>query len=141
MVAELYPLADKDLVVSGALLHDIGKLVEYSYDLTIDFTDEGRLLGHIVLGLDLLDSLVAGVEEFPKKLHLALRHIIISHHGKYEWQSPKKPKIIEACLIHYADAIEADMWKFSMLKEKHGNQGWSPYQRSLERYIYLEDML
>jgi 3'-5' exoribonuclease len=140
MIADLYPQADRDVAVAGALLHDVGKIAEYRYGRTIDVTDEGRLLGHIVIGLEILDYLASGVRDFPGKMLLALKHIIISHHGRYEWQSPKRPKTIEACLVHYADAVEADMWKFSVLKEKYGNHGWSPYERSLERYVYLEDL-
>ncbi len=99
---------------------------EYKYDYSIEVTDEGRLLGHIVLGLELLDGLTKQVPDFPDDLRTALRHIITSRHGRCEWQSPRRPKTIEACLVHYADAVEADMWKFSSLIEKHRGEGWSP---------------
>lgn len=136
-IADLYPAVHKDLAVTGALLHDLGKIGEYDYDYAIELTDEGRLLGHIVMGLELLDGLIRQVPDFPGALRTALRHIIASHHGRYEWQSPRRPKTIEACLVHYADALEADLWKFGSLIAKHRGEGWSPWERSLERCVYV----
>ncbi|GAB4270810.1 3'-5' exoribonuclease YhaM family protein [Thermincola ferriacetica] len=138
-IADLYPAVDKELAITGALLHDIGKIDEYEVEYSIDISDEGRLLGHIVLGLEILNSLIERMAGFPEDLRLALKHIIVSHHGTYEWQSPKRPKTIEACLVHYADAVEADMWKFSDLKEKYRGSRWSPWDKSLERYIFVDD--
>jgi len=137
-IAELYPAVNRELAVTGALLHDIGKIGEYDFDYSVEITDEGRLLGHIVLGLQILDSLIGRIPDFPDELRLALYHIVTSHHGRYEWQSPKRPKTIEACLVHYADAMEADLWKFSSLKDKHEGESWSPWERSLERFVYLK---
>ena len=137
-IAVLYPAVNKDLAITGALLHDIGKIKEYDFDYAIEITDEGRLLGHIVLGLKLLDSLIEQISGFPKELQLALHHILLSHHGRYEWQSPRRPKTIEACLIHNADVLEADLWKFSQLKKSHQGERWSPWDKSLERFVYLE---
>ncbi len=137
-IAAFYPAVNKDLAIAGALLHDIGKIQEYSFDYAIEITDEGRLLGHIVLGLKLVDSLIEKISGFPKELQLALHHILLSHHGRYEWQSPRRPKTIEACLIHNADLIEADLWKFSELKKNYQGESWSPWDKSLERYVYLE---
>ncbi len=136
-MAELYPGVNRELAVAGALLHDIGKIEEYDVSHYIAISDEGRLLGHIMLGLGILDRLAGKVPDFPADLRLALRHIIVSHHGRYEWQSPKRPKTVEACLVHYADALEADMWKFCDLREKHSGEQWSPWDRSLERYVYV----
>lgn len=136
-IAGMYPAVNLDIALTGALLHDIGKIGEYEIDFSIEVSDEGRLLGHIVLGLEVLDSLMEKVPDFPRDLRMALRHIVASHHGRYEWQSPKRPKTIEACLVHYADAVEADMWKFSHLKEQYPGEKWSPWERSLERYIFL----
>lgn len=137
-VAAFYPAVNRDLAITGALLHDVGKIGEYDFDYSIEITDEGRLLGHIVLGLKILDNLINSIPDFPKELRLALHHIITSHHGKYEWQSPKRPKTIEALLIHYADALEADMWKFSDLMQKYRTDRWSPWERSLERYVFVD---
>ncbi|ADG82855.1 3'-5' exoribonuclease YhaM family protein [Thermincola potens] len=138
-IANLYPAVNKELAITGALLHDIGKIEEYEVEYSIEVADKGRLLGHIVLGLEIINSLIERVPGFPEDLRLALQHIIVSHHGTYEWQSPKRPKTIEACLVHYADAVEADMWKFSDLKEKYQGSRWSPWDKSLERYVFLDD--
>jgi len=138
-IADLYPAVNKELAITGALLHDIGKTEEYEVEYSVEVADKGRLLGHIVLGLEILNSLIEHIAGFPEDLRLALQHIIVSHHGTYEWQSPKRPKTIEACLVHYADAVEADMWKFSDLKEKYRGSRWSPWDKSLERSIFVDD--
>lgn len=137
-IARNYPAIDYDLVVAGALLHDIGKIREYSYDRGIKFTTEGRLLGHIILGIELLTEEISAIPNFPKELRSKLLHILTSHHGKYEWQSPKKPKLMEALVIHYADAMDAELWQFEQAKVNYPEDEWSPYIPSMERYIYLK---
>lgn len=137
-IAKLYPGIDYDLVVAGALLHDIGKIREYSYERGIKFTTEGRLLGHIILGIELLTEEIAGIPDFPDELRSKLLHILVSHHGKYEWQSPKRPKLMEALVIHHADAMDGELWQFEQARENHPNDEWSPYIPSMERYIYLK---
>ena len=138
LISDLYPAVNKELAITGALLHDIGKIKEYEVEYSIEVSDEGRLLGHIIMGLDILNALINKVPGFPDELRVALQHIITSHHGRYEWQSPKKPKTLESLLIHYSDAIEADLWKFTDLKEKYKGSRWSPWDRSLERYVFVE---
>lgn len=133
-----YPAIQRDLVIAGALLHDIGKIGEYSYERGIKFTTEGRLLGHIVLGIELIMEEMATITDFPRELRSKLLHIITSHHGRYEWQSPKRPKLMEALVIHYADAIDAEICQFEQAKENHPDEEWSPYIPSMERYIYLK---
>ncbi|MDA8442287.1 MAG: HD domain-containing protein [Peptococcaceae bacterium] len=130
---------DQDLLLTGALLHDIGKAQEYSYVGKIDYTNDGRLLGHIVMGYQMLDEQMSQIVGFPAELRLRLLHIILSHHGQYEFQSPKRPKFAEALIIHHADMLEADLWKFKDAKEKFPGQDWSPFLPSLERYLYLKD--
>jgi len=137
-IARHYPKMDSDLVLTGALLHDMGKIGEYSYDRGIKFTTEGRLLGHIILGIELLTEEIAKIPSFSRELRSKLLHIITSHHGKYEWQSPKRPKLMEALVIHYADAMDAELYQFEQAKENHPNDEWSPYIPSMERYIYLK---
>ncbi len=137
-VAGHYPKINRDLVVTGALLHDIGKISEYSYDRGIKFTTEGRLLGHIILGIELLTEEIAKIPSFSRELRSKLLHIITSHHGKYEWQSPKRPKVMEALVIHYADAMDAELNQFEQAQENHPEDEWSPYIPSMERYIYLK---
>jgi len=137
-IASHYPQMNRDLVVTGALLHDMGKIGEYSYERGIKFTTEGRLLGHIILGIELLTEEIAKIPSFPRELRSKLVHIITSHHGKYEWQSPKRPKLMEALVIHYADAMDAELNQFEQAKENHPEDEWSPYIPSMERFLYLK---
>lgn len=137
-IAGYYPEIDRDLVMTGALLHDMGKIGEYSYERGIKFTTEGRLLGHIVLGINLLTEEIAKIPGFSRQLRTKLLHIITSHHGRYEWQSPKRPKLMEAFVIHYADIMDAELFQFQQAKEKHSDEEWSPYIPSMERSIYLK---
>lgn len=136
-ISQLYPEINYDLLITGALLHDIGKIYEYGYERSITFTTDGRLLGHIVMGIEVLSKEMAQIQDFPIDLRTKLLHIITSHHGRYEWQSPRRPKCMEAVLIHYADALEADLWQFRRAKEDYPEEEWSQYNRALERYIYL----
>lgn len=133
-----YPEVSRDLAVTGALFHDLGKISEYEYARGIDFTTEGRLLGHIVMGIQLLGREMDMILGFPEELRTKLMHILASHHGRYEWQSPKRPKMIEALLVHYGDAMEAELWQFKHAKEDHPESEWSPYLPSMERYLYLK---
>lgn len=137
-IAKHYPEMNVDLVITGALLHDIGKVTEYSYSRGIKITTEGRLLGHIVLGIEFLTEEMAKIPGFPRELSAKLLHIITSHHGKYEWQSPKKPKLMEALVIHYADAMNAELFHFEQAKANRPEDEWSPYIPSMERYLYLK---
>ncbi|AFQ42777.1 3'-5' exoribonuclease YhaM family protein [Desulfosporosinus meridiei] len=137
-IAKYYPKMNRDLAVTGALLHDLGKIGEYNYERGIKFTTEGRLLGHIILGIELLTEEITKISDFPRELRSKLLHIITSHHGKYEWQSPKRPKLMEALVIHYADALDAELYQFEQAKENHPEDEWSPYIPSMERYIYLK---
>ena len=137
-IADHYPGINRDLIVAGALLHDMGKIGEYSYERGIKFTTEGRLLGHIILGIELLTEEIAKIPTFSRELRSKLLHIITSHHGKYEWQSPRRPKIMEALVIHYADVLDAELYQFEKAKESYPEDEWSPYIPSMERYIYLK---
>ena len=137
-IAGNYPNMDCDLVLSDALLHDVGKIGEYSYTRGIKVTTEGRLLGHIILGIELLTEEIAKVPDFPRELRSKLLHILTSHHGKYEWQSPKRPKLMEALVIHYADVMDAELFHFEQAKENHPEDEWSPYIPSMERCLYLK---
>lgn len=133
-----YPEVNRDLTVTGALFHDLGKISEYEYTKGIDFTTEGRLLGHILMGIQILSREMDMILGFPEELRTKLLHILASHHGRYEWQSPKRPKLMEALLVHYADAMEAELWQFKHAKEDHPESEWSPYLPSMERYLYLK---
>ncbi|KJS14831.1 MAG: hypothetical protein VR69_16305 [Peptococcaceae bacterium BRH_c4b] len=137
-VSNLYPRVDRDLLITGAILHDVGKIVEYRYDRVIDFTDQGRLLGHIMLGASMVEKKIDGLEGFPDKLKMKILHIITSHHGQYEWQSPKRPKFLEAAIVHQLDLLDATIDSFTrgVEESQDSDGGWSPYNRTLERHIY-----
>lgn len=115
-LAERYPQADSDLLVSAALLHDIGKCAELSFDTAIEYSDEGRLVGHVVLGVRTLREALAKTRAKiePERLML-LEHAMLSHHGELEWGSPKRPSTLEALLLHHADNLDAKASGFSAL--------------------------
>ncbi|MTV48159.1 HD domain-containing protein [Heliobacillus mobilis] len=135
-LADNVPEANRDLLTAGAILHDIGKIAELQYDTVIGYTTEGNLLGHIVIGINLLDRWMEEVEGFPKALRIKIEHLIASHHGEYEWQSPKRPQMVEAVILHYADRFDADMFKIRQALAE-AKDGWTPYLKSLERRFYI----
>ncbi len=112
-ISEMYPTINNDLVLCGALLHDIGKLKEYTYAAAIDVSDEGNFIGHIVIGeqwiREKIQELRTKGEEFSIELEHQLIHLILSHHGRYEWGSPKIPKLLEACILHQADLMDSQV--------------------------------
>jgi 3'-5' exoribonuclease len=140
--ADLYELVDKDLLLTGALLHDIGKIFTYSIAGFVDYTDEGRLLGHIVRGDELVYQKIKKIEGFPDNLALELRHLILSHQGELELASPVVPQTIEAIILHYADEMDAKAGAFSQIIKREtvpGKTGkkWSDWIPLISRYIYL----
>ncbi|MFH1351928.1 MAG: HD domain-containing protein [Pseudomonadota bacterium] len=135
-VVEHYPELDKDLLLAGAFLHDIGKIKEYKYHVQIDYTDEGRLLGHLVLGVAMVDEKLSGLKDFPQELALRLKHLILSHHGQYEFGSPKRPKFLEAFALHLVDDLDAKMNGLSRFMERDRQEGsWTDFNRLFERYF------
>lgn len=135
-IAGVYPQVDRDLLVTGAVLHDVGKVQEYSYHNNIDFSDEGRLLGHILLGVQMVEEKIRSIGGFPAELRLKLLHIIASHHGRYEWQSPKRPKFLEAAIIHHLDLLDAAVDMFVAAAGKEEGSAWSSWVSGLDRFIY-----
>ncbi len=140
MLADHYRGIDRDLVVAGALLHDIGKTKELaSQSGVIDYTDIGRLKGHLYIGAELVGQAAASIEDFPEQTLTHLQHLILSHHGKYEFGSPVLPMTAEALLLSFIDDLDAKMNLVEQLGRKVESETyqWSDYQRSLERYLYL----
>jgi len=128
---------NKDLLYAGALLHDIGKIYELSYKRSFEYTDEGRLLGHITMGVELIDEKLRSLPGFPRELAVRLKHMLLSHHGHLEFGSPKRPKIIEAIILYYLDDMDAKVNTVQALVLDETNTGsWTPYQRIFERFIY-----
>jgi 3'-5' exoribonuclease len=128
-----------DLLITGALLHDIGKVREMAFNPGIQYTDEGKLLGHIVLGIEMTRELLlnSGIED--QEFGIRILHMIASHHGEYEWQSPKRPKFLEARVLHLADMMDADVYKYQNAKPEEEGSRWSAYQPGVSNRIYLGD--
>lgn len=134
-------LLNRDLLVCGCLLHDIGKVLEYDLSsLTFKLTDEGKLLGHVVMGKTLLDDRLRLLPRFSPRLSLHLSHIILSHHGQKEWGSPEVPKTMEAFAVFYSDLVSAKANQFASLIRAHpaGEGSWTVYDRLLERSALVD---
>lgn len=144
--AEHYPSLDKDMLLAGALLHDLAKIDELDYSTpAFQYTDRGRLLGHITIGVEMIRQAASRMEEqtqaqkIPEERLNLLSHIILSHHGQLMFGSPVLPMTPEAILLHHLDDIDAKMNHMDSLRAKMENSGWqwTDYQRHLERYLYL----
>jgi 3'-5' exoribonuclease len=109
LAAQHYPEANRDLLLTGVVLHDIGKLRELSWGTSFDYTLEGQLLGHITIGIGMIEQKIAGIPNFPAAKRLLVEHLVLSHHGEYEFGSPKLPMTSEAILLHYLDNLDAKM--------------------------------
>ena len=124
-----YPLLSKDLLYAAALFHDIGKTREISPLPENDYTDAGQLLGHIVIGVEMIGEAVRGIDGFPDKIANELKHCVIAHHGELEFGSPKKPSLPEALALHYADATDAKMQTLAEIFKDVDNEEWLGYNR------------
>ena len=125
-VASHYPMLDRDLLVTGVILHDIGKIRELSWDTGFDYTVEGVLLGHIQMGVDLAEKTIAGLPRFPDRLRTLVLHMILSHHGKLEFGSPKLPMIPEALVLNFVDDLDAKMQAMASEFERSAREGRAP---------------
>ncbi|MCF8143422.1 MAG: HD domain-containing protein [Deltaproteobacteria bacterium] len=131
-----YPQLNRDLLITSAFLHDIGKIRELTYDLLIDYTDEGRLVGHLVLGAGMVDEKLKGFPDFPQGLAVRLRHLILSHHGQYDFGSPKAPKFLEAFALHLIDDLDAKINGLGRFMERDRHEGsWTDFNRMFGRYF------
>ena len=137
--AKHYPQLNRDLLIAGGILHDIGKIYEFSYDGLIAYSDEGRMIGHLVMGMEMIDKKIEAIPDFPVQLALELRHIILSHHGEFEFGSPKRPKTLEALVIHFMDDLDAKVNAFESFvaaDAANADSDWTTYNRFFERYLY-----
>ncbi|MFP4168005.1 MAG: 3'-5' exoribonuclease YhaM family protein [Desulfonatronovibrionaceae bacterium] len=137
--AGIYPELDSDILLLAAAVHDLGKAYEITPGLSRTYTDAGQLLGHIILGLQVLEPYLEKSRDLDPELILHLRHIIVSHHGEFEYGSPKRPKTREAFVLHYADNMDAKLntlrGSYADLDSKEGER-WTGFNRPLGRYLY-----
>ena len=140
-MGDIYKEINGEFLITMALLHDIGKVREYTYDRVIEYTDEGKLLGHITIGMEMIDQKIKRLDNFPPDLELMIKHTLLSHHGRFEFGSPKLPSILTAIALHYADETEAKISGFTNIKEESGNfnEKWSKWIWWLERPVYLDE--
>jgi 3'-5' exoribonuclease len=144
-IAILYPQLNRDLLLMGAFLHDIGKTTELSFDNDMHYTDEGQLLGHSLLGIEILHSKILETEKlsgepFNPQIAMLLKHLLISHHGEYENQSAKLPMTLEAQTLYFIDSIDSKIAEYQRYITEDPNQGnaWTNYIPVIERKLYKE---
>ena len=142
-IGDLYPSLDMDLLQAGIFLHDLGKVREMEYDTSFVYTDEGQLLGHLVIAVEMLDEKLAEFEKltgraFPRETALRLKHMILSHHGSYEFGSPKLPMTPEAVALHHLDNLDAKVNEFAGMIEEDpvSDSHWTPYNPRLARKLF-----
>ena len=141
--AALYPILNRDLLLTGALVHDISKIDEIRFDVEITYSDEGQLLGHLVMGVEKLNEKIAESERqsgepMSDYLKTQLKHLIISHHGEYEFGSPKLPMTLEAITLHHLDCMDSKIVGFAQLIQEDLNEdsNWTCYIPTLQRKIF-----
>jgi 3'-5' exoribonuclease len=140
VVLSHYPEADPDLLLTGAILHDIGKLTELSYERSIGYSDEGQLLGHILIEYEFVTKKIDAIDGFPAALKTLVQHMLIAHHGKYEFGSPKLPMFREALMLHYLDDLDSKMGAIrASVESDKGDGNWTAYSGALERRILRTD--
>jgi 3'-5' exoribonuclease len=128
---------DRDLLLVGAIFHDIGKIREFDYQVAIDYSDEGRLLSHIVIGLEIVAAKIREVPDFPVEQANLLKHMIVSHHGARELGSPEPPKTIEAVLLNYIDEMDSKINGIrDFINSDPSQKTWTAYHRLLGRHFY-----
>lgn len=133
--------ANVSYVVAGTVLHDLCKIYELTDASMVEYTEEGKLVGHLVKSIELLDRFCAKVKNFPYAMKLHLKHILISHHGQIEFGSPKLPQTSEAMLVHLIDLMDSKMASFEAVKKKDMLPGhWSGYVKHLERLVFKEEL-
>jgi 3'-5' exoribonuclease len=142
-IAEHYPELDLDLLLTACILHDVGKLDELCYDRAIGYTTEGQLLGHIVMEIETVANGIEKIEGFPPALKTVVQHLLISHHGQYEFGSPKLPMIREALVFHYMDDLDSKLAAArAALATESGDEMWSAYSGALQRkFLKLDQFL
>lgn len=143
MLAGHYAGVDRSILLAGVMFHDIGKLIELQENTgVVDYTVAGRLKGHLVMGSEMVAEAASKIKDFPEELLVQIQHLILSHHGRLEFGSPTVPMTPEAFLLSFIDDLDSKMNLIEQLRRKQTGKGpqWSEYQRSLERFLYLEPL-
>ncbi len=137
-ISQRYPDLNCDLLVVGALLHDVGKVAELRYQRSFEYTDAGKLLGHIVIGVELVEEKLRSLQEFPQELAIHLKHLLLSHHGQYEYGSPKRPKTMEAVILNFLDDLDSKIngVRTHIDREPDSESSWTQYHRLYDRYFF-----
>lgn len=139
-VVPLYQGLNRDLLIAGALLHDLGKVREMKFSRAFDYSDEGKLIGHISIGVEMIHEQISTIPDFPQDLAMHIKHLILSHHGQYEYGSPKRPKTLEATVLNYLDDLDSKIngIKTHIKKEGEMQGSWTAYHRLYDRYFYID---
>jgi len=135
-VVENYRGVDVDLLLIGGFLHDIGKIYEFTYERAVDYTDEGQLLGHLVMEVELVTAKIETIPDFPKELAMLIKHMLVSHHGAYEFGSPKLPQTVEAVILHSLDDLDGKIQAIQALPEKEPGSKWTVFHRAYGRSFF-----
>jgi len=134
-----YEGLDLDLLLVGAVFHDIGKVWELSYDTNVSYTDAGKLVGHLVMGAELIDRKARNIKGFPEELKNICKHLVLSHHGKYEFGSPKRPKTMEALIVSYIDELDSKIAALQSFLQMESGRGeaWTGYNSVFDRHFFI----
>jgi len=135
-VVENYRGVDVDLLLMGGFLHDIGKIYEFTYERAVDYTDEGQLLGHLVMEVELVNAKIETIPDFSKELAMLVKHMLVSHHGAYEFGSPKLPQTVEAVILHSLDDLDGKIQAIQALPEKEPGSKWTVFHRAYGRSFF-----
>ena len=138
-LAGVYDELDPSLLLAGVILHDVGKIREYTFDVALDHTFDGRLVGHIVMGYEFVGAKIDAIPGFPEETKRLLLHIILSHHGQMDFGSPKTPKFVEAFLVYMLDNMDSRVMMFRESVERNKNVKWTDYHQYLETNVYIRD--
>jgi len=138
-LVETRPELDRDLFITGLILHDIGKIEEFSYDRAFRYTDRGKLLGHLVIGAEMIRERAKAIPDFPADILDLLVHLVLSHHGQYEYGSPRLPMTVESLAVHHIDNLDAKINAFVQIKKNAADPqaAWSEYSRMFQRELYI----
>jgi len=130
---------NRDLLVAGLILHDIGKIEEFAYDRSFRYTDRGKLIGHLVIGAEMIRERAKGIKDFPPSLLDLLLHLVLSHHGEHEYGSPRLPVTVEALAVHHIDNLDAKINAFEQMRKNAADPQatWSDYSRMFQRELYI----